>query len=108
MNESEAQAFIDARLLPNLDPTLTVPELDAIYSMAAAVDADAVTTYSTVGCYRAIAEGYTIKYGKAVGRFGFTTDGQQFQRNQLLDHLDHARSLWARKVQLSSSLAPKT
>jgi hypothetical protein len=79
--------------------------------MAAACDSDGrepddddwVPTYSTVGCYRAIAEGWTMKYGRAIGRFDFTTDGQMFRRAQTLDHIEHQRKLYARKVQCSPS-----
>lgn len=111
MNASEARAFIEARLLPDVDPTLSNDEVAALLPLAATVDADGrtpdhpdwVPTYDTVGCYRAIAEGFTIKHGKASNRFDFTTDGQTFRRSQMLDHLEHQRRLWARKIQQSPS-----
>lgn len=111
MNEAQATVFIEARLLPDVDPTVEAEQMTELLALARDVDADGnlpgsddyTTTYSTVGCYRAIAEGYAMKYGRAVGRFGFTTDGQQFQRNQTLDHLEHQRKLYARKVQQTPS-----
>lgn len=111
MNAAEARAFIEARLLPDVDPTLSNDEVAALLPLAATVDADGrtpdhpdwVPTYDTVGCYRAIAEGFTIKHGKASNRFDFTTDGQTFRRSQMLDHLEHQRRLWARKIQQSPS-----
>lgn len=111
MNAVEATAFIEARLLPDVDPTLTSGEVASLLPLAACDDEDGnspddaawTATYNTVGCYRAIAEGYSIKHGKAVGRFDFTTDGQTFRRAQTLDNLEHQRRLYARKVQQSPS-----
>lgn len=112
MNHAEAMAFIDLRLQPAVDPTLTTDELRQIVAAAASVDAgglaptadDWTATYSLVGCYSAIADGYEIKYAKAANRFSFTTDGQTFTRNQQLDHLEHQRDKYRSKVQSS----PKT
>lgn len=111
MNVAEALSFIEARLLPDVAPTLTGPEVQALLPLAAVDDADGYTpdaddwtpTYSTVGCYRAVAEGYGIKVGKASGRFDFTSDGQTFRRSQMVDHLDEQRRLYAAKVQQSPS-----
>lgn len=111
MNASDALAYIAARLHPEDDPEISLSEMADLLFMAATDDEDGnspdddawTPTYSTVGCYRAIAEGWTIKAGKAVGRFDFTTDGQQFRRSQTLDHCEYQRRMWARKVQHSSS-----
>lgn len=108
MNASDATSFIENRLLPDLDPALPAGTIESdLLPMAATCDTDGIEpdgddwtpTYSVRGCYRAIAEGYTIKYGLAVGRFEFTTDGQTFRRQQTLDQLEHQRKMYARKVQ---------
>jgi hypothetical protein len=107
MNLTEAQRFIELHLQPAVDPTLTDDEVDQIVTMARAVDEAGLTpsdddwtaTYSVAGCHYAIAEGYQVKYAKAVGRFSFTTDGQTFTRNQTLDHLEHQRAKHLAKVQ---------
>lgn len=110
MNYGTALSFVLTRLQPDVDPTLETHTVLELLDLAKTTDADGLApddddwtpTYSTTGCYRAIAEGYTLKHGAAVGRFRFTTDGQTFDRNQLLDHLEHQRKLYARKVQTSS------
>lgn len=111
MNAAEALAYITARLHPDDDPAMSAYEVASLLPIAADVDtngvrsddADWVPTYSETGCYRAVTEGWLIKYGKAVGRYPFTTDGQTFQRNKLLDHIEHQRKFYARKVQCSPS-----
>lgn len=111
MNAAEAMKFIRDRLFPDDDPSLDANEVSALLAMASADDTNGVSpgdtdwiaTYNTVGCYRAIAEGWLIKRGKAVGRFDFTTDGQMFRRSQTLDQIDHQRKFYARKVQQSPS-----
>jgi hypothetical protein len=116
MNAAEATTFIETRLRPDDDPTLTEAEVTSLLPLAAAIDVndiepgedDWIPTYSTVGCYRAIAEGWSLKYGRIIGRFDFTTDGQQFQRSQMLDHIEHQRKTWARKVQQDPSTLSST
>jgi hypothetical protein len=111
MNAAQALGFMRARLQPDIDPVLDINDFVSLLPMAATCDDDGneptdddwTPTYSEVGCYRAIAEGWTMKYGRAVGRFPFTTDGQNFQRNKVLDHIEHQRKLYARKVQSSPS-----
>ena len=111
MNAPEALAFIVAHLDPDADPVLDTHTVALLLPLAAVVDVDGyrpsddqwTPTYSTTGCYRAIARGWTIKRGKAVGRYDFTTDGQTFNRSQLLDHIEHQRKLYARLVQTSPS-----
>lgn len=111
MDVTEALAFITARLQPDADPCLSSEVVDGLLALAVAEDEDGYAptddewteTYSVTGCYRAIAEGWAIKRGMAVGRFDFTTDGQTFRRSQQLDHIEHQRRLYARKVQVSPS-----
>lgn len=107
MDETDARAFIELRLQPDVDPVLTTDEVAALVPLAQCPDADGLApgddgyspTWDARGCHAAIAAGYEIKYAKAVGRFSFTTDGQTFTRNQTLDHLEHQRAIHARKVQ---------
>lgn len=111
MNATDAQAFIELRLQPDSDPVLPAGTIDELLPMAATCDEDGlepdeddwVPTYSVRGCYKAIAEGWAIKYGMAVGRFEFITDGQTFRRQQTLDHVNNQRATWTRKVQSSPS-----
>lgn len=114
MDGTEARRFIELRLQPDVDPVLTTGEVADLVALAVTDDDDGNSpvddeweaTYSVAGCWYAIAEGYLIKYGKAVGRFSFTTDGQTFTRNQTLDHLEHQRKRALAKVQTCPSLLP--
>lgn len=110
MNEAEARAFIELHLQPSIDPILDADEVSQLIPFAAVEDADGfmpseadwTPTYSVPGCHYAIAEGYQVKYAKAVGRFSFTTDGQTFTRNQTLDHIEHQRARHLAKVQTTA------
>lgn len=112
MDETRARSFVEVRLLPREDPELTVDEIDELMRLAVAHDAagraptdpEWVPTYSVRGLYRAVAEGWRLKYGKAVGRYSFSTDGQRFERGQVLDHIEHQRRAYARKIQTSAVL----
>lgn len=109
MNAAEALAYIVTRLHPDDDPALDANDVASLLALAAVPDADCLApsdddwapTYHVVGCYRAIAEGWAIKRGKAVGRYDFTTDGQQFRRSQVRDQIDHEHRRWLAKVQSS-------
>lgn len=111
MNTAKARAFIELRLQPDSDPVLTAQEVDQLLPLAITDDADGNCptdvawdpTYSVRGCWYAIAEGFIVKYAKAAERFSFTTDGQTFTVNQLLDHLEHGRKRALAKVQSSPS-----
>jgi hypothetical protein len=111
VNQPEALAYITDNLLPDNDPVLSPDEVVSLLDLAKVADADGNTpdlaawtpTYDRRGCARAIAEGWMRKRGKAVGRFEFTTDGQTFRRQQILDQIEHQRRLWARRVPVSPS-----
>jgi hypothetical protein len=111
MNTAQARRFIELRLQPDIDPVLTAHDVEDLLPLAVTKDADCreptdadwVPTYSVRGCHYAIAEGWNIKYAKASERFSFTTDGQTFTVNQLLDHCAHMAKRHLAKVQASPS-----
>lgn len=111
MNTAKARAFIELRLQPDSDPALNAQEVEQLLALAITDDEDGncptdddwTPTYSVRGCWYAIAEGFYVKYAKAAERFSFTTDGQTFTVNQLLDHLEHERKRALAKVQSSPS-----
>lgn len=111
MDHTEALSFVRLRLQPDVEPTLDTAEVESLLELAATCDANGVQpggdgwvpTYSVVGCYRAIAEGYLVKHGRVAHYYDFTTDGQTFRRDQMLDHIEHQRRKWARKVQATPS-----
>lgn len=111
MNTAEARRFIELRLQPDLDPVLTAHEVEDLLGLAVTKDEDCVLptdddwvpTYSVRGCHYAISEGFNVKYAKAAERYSFTTDGQTFTVNQLLDHLAHMARRHLAKVQACPS-----
>jgi hypothetical protein len=111
MNTSQARRFIEMFLQPDVDPVLTSHEVEFLLGHAVTKDADDLEpddddwtpTYSVRGCHYAIAEGWNIKYAKASERFSFTTDGQTFTLNQLLDHCAHMAKRHLAKVQACPS-----
>lgn len=110
MNEFDALTFVRSRLQPEVDPVITDQELLDLLPLGQAEDENGVApggdgyvpTWSTVGCYRVVAAGWEMKYGRAVGRYSFTTDGQTFNRQQTLDQIKHMRDMYKAKVQHSS------
>lgn len=111
MNLTEALDFVTLRLAPTAEPVITDAEVMSLLAMAACEDVDGLTpdeddwvpTYSTVGCYRVLVEGWTVKHGRASVRFDFSTDGQTFRRSQIIDHIEDQRRLWVRKLQTSTA-----
>lgn len=107
MDAPAALAYITARLHPDDDPALDATTVSGLLELAAVADtsdraptdADWVPTYTVRGCYAAIAEGWALKGGRAVGRFDFQTDGQMFRRSQVRDQIEAERKKWLAKVQ---------
>lgn len=111
MNYQDALLRLDVYLQPYDDPCLSQLEVDTLLDAnALTVDVDGLTpsddgytpTYSVIGLYRAAAEGWTVKAGKAAGRFDFTTDGQQFRRSQIVDHCEGQAAKYRRKTNLAA------
>ena len=97
---------------PDLEPCVSLADLDALLAEhAIAVDSDGYNpsddgytdTYSTVGVYRAAAEAWALRMGRAADRFDFTTDGQQFRRSQALDHFQAMADRYRRKASATAS-----
>jgi hypothetical protein len=113
VNESDAVAMIDAYCPFTDDPALSSTQQTQLLALAVTVDADGVApseagwtpTYSRVGCWRAIAEGWQIKAGLAAPRFDFTTDGQSFRRSQIMDHCEAMAVKYRRKLAKSTGSA---
>lgn len=62
---------------------------------------DVGTTWSpTYDLNAAAAEGWRLKAGRVAGRFDFTTDGQTFQRGQLLAHCRDMERTYRRRIAL--------
>lgn len=104
MNRAAAMQRFEAHCPPYTDPSLTLAQIATALSEAVTADvdgnepssADWTPTYSPEGVWRAIARGWEMKASNAVGRFDFTTDGQQFRRSQIVAHC-HAKAAEARR-----------
>lgn len=99
MDLPTATAFVSLRLSPSTEPAIEGGEILALLTdHAQTTDADDIEpgetgwtpTYSRIGCYAAIAEGWSIKAGRVAHRFDFTapTQGGQFRLSQILDHCE--------------------
>jgi len=97
------------RLQPDHDPKLQPDDVDQLLDMARGVDAEGRGpledewdgAYGIRGLYAALAEGWSIKAGLAADRFDFMTDGQRFQRSQVIDHCEAQADRWRRKLAAS-------
>lgn len=112
MNTADAYERLRILTRADDDPTLDNAELEMLLELAATTDADDLApddddwtpTYDRVGVYRAVAEGWTLKAGKAAGRFDFTTDGQTFRRSQIVDHCEAMAARYRRKTNQSAPI----
>lgn len=113
MNQTTASERLELYAQPTVDPELSDDELDMLLAEhAVTVDADGnlpnadgwTPTYSTVGVWIAVKEAWLLKAGKAAARFDFATDGQRFQRSQVLDHCRAMADRYARKANQSAPI----
>jgi len=96
VNRSEALTRIRALCPPELDPELTIEQQDECLRAAGVADDEGVVptdedwtpTYSPVGVLRGALVGWRMKRANASNRFEFSTDGQMFRPQQVLDNID--------------------
>lgn len=97
MNLAEATSFVSRRAAITQEPVVSTADVQAMLAELAIVeDADGnsptsddwTETYSRLGCYRVIAEIWTIKAGEVAHRFDFLapTSGGLFKVSQIQDH----------------------
>ena len=116
MDQQAAFARFQAYCPPDEDPTLDHEQVVALIEEAVTVDADGnppssadwTETYSVLGVWRAIAEGWQAKAAAAVGRFDFATDGQSFQRSQVVDHCEAMADRYMAKANVSVSTTSRS
>lgn len=103
MNEAEARIRLEMMTAHDVDPALAAPEIDALVSMAKRADSEGrapsdVDWVPTWDLNSSAAKGWELKAGKASARFAFTTDGQTFQRQQVLAHCNRMAATYRRRV----------
>lgn len=103
MTEAEARAQIEMLVEASVDPFLDPAEIDHLIARARRADADSnpptsVDWAPTWDINAAAAEGWRMKAAKAAGRFDFTTDGQTFQRSQLVAHCTQQNRIFLRRM----------
>lgn len=114
MNLTEAEAFVTLRAAATSEPTVSSLEIrDLLNELAITEDADCVEpddedwvpTYSRLGCYKVLAELWTIKAGRVAHRFDFTapTSGGNFRVSQIQDHCEAQAKRYARYVNESAN-----
>ncbi len=103
MTAEEAQARLERMVAASEDPALSDDEVTDLLAMCKLVDADGLAPDDedwtpTYDLSRGAAEGWRWKAAKAASRFGFSTDNQRFDRDQVARAcLEMARS-YARKI----------
>lgn len=106
MNATQAHNFVALRLSPTTEPTISDVEIRQLLDeMAVTVDADDVEpfddgwvpTFSRLGAYAVLAEGWGLKAGRAAHRFDFTapSSGGAFKVSQIIDHCEAQAKMYA-------------
>ena len=103
MTEAEALARLGRMTDSATDPALTAADLADCLAMSKLVDSDGLAPTDddwtpTFDLNRGAAEGWRRKAGKAAGRFDFQTDGQRFDRSQIVAHCQSQADYYRRKI----------
>lgn len=113
MTQQEATSYISLHLQPAIDPALSDDDLAALLTQSkradsssrAPSDPDWEPTYDLAS---AIADGWTLKAGKAAGDYDFKDSNLQLTRSQVHAHCLGMASQWARRcggsVRITSDL----
>ena len=112
MTEAEALARLKRMTDPDSDPALTADDVADCLAMSKLVDADGLAPSDaswtpTWDLNRGAAEGWRRKAGRLAMRFDFSSDGQQFQRSQAVEHCERMAEQYRRRI-VSSVPVPGT
>lgn len=117
MTEAEARARLERMIAADIDPVLTVDEVDDLLLMAKREDSEGLAPSDddwepTFALDAAAAEGWRWKAGRTVPRYGVTLDTESLQRQQVYAHCMSQANNYARRVVgnlgVSSSALPST
>lgn len=110
MTESEALELLEVMVAWDKVPTLTAFEVGRLVERARRVDTDGLLPSDTgwTGTYDlnwAAAEGWRWKAAKVAGDFSFSTDGQTFNRVEMVRECRAMAEMYGRRVVGSIPLA---
>ena len=110
MTEAEAQARLERMVAHDSTPTLDATEVADLLAMSRLVDADGLAPTATgwtptYDLNRGAAEGWRWKAGQVAADFDFKTDGQEFNRSQVLRHCEQMVRHYSRRIVASIPVA---
>lgn len=113
MTETEARDLIEAMTAWDSVPTLTEDQVDLLVVRARRSDSDGLVPSDTgwAGTYdlnAAAAEGWRWKAGKVAGDFTFASDGQSFNRADMVKACMDMAATYRNRVVGSIPLMPRT
>ena len=103
MTEEEARTRLEMMLAHDVEPTLSVEEVDELVVLARRADSDGLAPddddwVPTFDLDAAAAEGWSWKANKVVPRFDVTLDGDSLRRAQIYAHCRRQASHYANRV----------
>jgi hypothetical protein len=103
MTGEQAAARLEHMVAPDIDPTLSPEQMDALLELAKREDAEGLAPTDdgwepTFDLDAAAAEGWRWKAGMAVPRFGVSLDGDSLQRQQIYAHCLRQAEMYANRV----------
>jgi hypothetical protein len=110
VSEAEAYEALRAMVAADSDPVLSEVEVERLLLIARRADVDGreITDAAWVPTWdlnAAAAEGWRNKAGKVAGQFSFATDGQTFNRVQMVEQCREMARLYANRVHGSMPMA---
>ena len=112
MTEAEALARLKRMTDADSEPVLTADDVTDCLAMSKLVDSNGLAPSDaswtpTWDLNRGAAEGWRRKAGRLAMRFQFSTDGQEFHREQAVAHCERMAEQYRRKI-ISSVPVPGT
>ena len=113
MTEAEALALLKTFTDWTADPVLSSDELAAALTAYRVLDADGLApedddytpTYDRRAVYQAAAESWTLKAGKAAGRYAISDSNQRLERQQVVAHCERMAKRYRARVHASLPVA---
>lgn len=117
MTEAEARSRLKKMIAADVDPILTVDEVDDLLLMAKREDSEGLAPSDddwepTFDLVSAAAEGWRWKAGRTVPRYGVSLDTESLQRQQVYAHCMSQANNYAKRIVgnlgVASSVIPAT
>ena len=103
MTEADAQVRLGYMTAASSEPTLDSSEIAELVAMSRVIDANGLAPSDagwipTFDLNRGAAEGWRWKAAKVVANFAFTSDGQTFNRQQVVEACERMAEQYRRKI----------